>query len=44
MSHPARPRPLTDTSVELVRVISKGLDAHYRELDDLLAGLSEEDA
>jgi homoprotocatechuate degradation regulator HpaR len=50
---------LTDTSVELVRVISKDLEAHYRELerkvgpeivervyravDDLLAGLGEED-
>nr|WP_281662981.1 homoprotocatechuate degradation operon regulator HpaR [Paraburkholderia fungorum] len=50
---------LTDTSVELVRVISKDLEAHYRELerkvgseivervyravDDLLAGLEEDD-
>jgi DNA-binding MarR family transcriptional regulator len=50
---------LTDTSVELVRVISKELEAQYRELerkvgpeivervyravDDLLAGLEEED-
>ncbi|SIT48537.1 Transcriptional regulator, MarR family [Paraburkholderia ribeironis] len=50
---------LTDTSVELVRVISKELEAHYRELerkvgpeivervyravDDLLAGLAEDD-
>jgi len=50
---------LTDTSVELVRVISKDLEAHYRELerkvepeivervyravDDLLAGLEDED-